>query len=71
MTPDSKNWDPYDESYKLNEDSFLGSTGDMVLPYTTSKRTLVTETDMSAAGPENDNNDMANVHVETIDTVTP
>ena len=42
----------------------------MVLPSTTYKRTLFTEADMLASGPENENNYMAYVHVATIDTVT-
>ena len=42
----------------------------MVLPSTTYKCTLVIEADMLASGPENDNNDMADAHVATIDTVT-
>ena len=69
LTPDSKKWDPYDESYKLNDDSFWGRRGDMVLPSTNSKRTLVTESYMLAAGPENENDHMADAHIATIDTV--
>ena len=70
LTPDSNKWDPYDESYKLNDDLFLGSRGDMFLPSTASKRTLATEAGMLAAGPENDNNDMADAHVATIEAIT-
>ena len=69
LTPDSNKWDPYDESYSLNEDFVLGSRGDIVLPFTSSKCTLVTEADVLSTGPENDNNDMADAHIETIDTV--
>ena len=29
LTPDSDMWDPYDESYKLNEESFLDRRGNM------------------------------------------
>ena len=70
LITDSNKWDPYDESYKLNEDLFLERRGDMVIPSTTSKRKLVMEADMLSEGPENDNKDMADAHVATIDTVT-
>ena len=70
LNTDSKKWDPYNESYKLNEDSFWGSRGDMVLPSATYKQTLVTEVNMSVAGHEDENNDMVDAHVATIDTVT-
>ena len=70
LTPDSNKWDIYDESYKLNEDLFLVSRGDMVLPYNTSKHTLVMESDILTVGPKNDTNDISDVHVATIDTVT-
>ena len=70
LTPDLKKWDLYDESYKLNKDSFWDIRGVMVLPSTTSKCTLVTEAYISAAGPENGNNYIADVHVATIDAVT-
>ena len=42
----------------------------MLLPSTTSKHTLVMEPDMLAAGPENNNNYMADAHVATIGAVT-
>ena len=41
----------------------------MVLPSTTSKRSLVTEADILAAGPDNDNNDIEDAHVANIYTV--
>ena len=50
LTPDSNKWDPYDKSYKHNEDSFLNHRGRMILPSNFNKRTLVDDLDCSAVG---------------------
>ena len=49
LTPDSNAWDPYDDSYKENEDSNLDSRGRMVMPTTPTHHDLVRDTDISAA----------------------
>ena len=49
LTPDSDMWDPYNESYKLNEDSFLDSMGNIEIPSIPVQHTFVADADMSAA----------------------
>ena len=41
LTPDSNKWDPYDNFYKHNEDSFLDRRGRMIPPSKYNKRKLV------------------------------
>ena len=52
-------WDPYYESYKLNEDSFLDSRGNVEIPSIPIQHTLVADADMSAASAGIDDNYMA------------
>ena len=47
LTPDSDMWDPYDESYKSNEDSFLDSRGNISIHSIPVQHTLVADADMS------------------------
>ena len=49
LTLDSNRWDPYDESYKLNEDSYLYNRGDMIIPTISTNNTLLADTYMSTA----------------------
>ena len=41
--PDLNKWDPYDDAYAVNEDSFLDSRGEMMLRGPTEKLTPVEE----------------------------
>ena len=59
LTPDLHKWDPHDESYKINEDSFLDCNGDMVIPPPSSNNDLILESEMTAVLVECDDNDMA------------
>ena len=47
ITPGSNRWDPYDESYKLNKDSYLDNRGDMILTITATQNTIVVDADLS------------------------
>ena len=58
LTPDSNVWDPYDQSYKENEDSNLDNRGRMVIPTTPTHHNLVGDADVSAA-VMTDHNDVA------------
>ena len=49
LTPDSNRWYPYDESYKLNEDSYLENKGDMILLTISTDNTIVEDADLSTA----------------------
>ena len=66
LTPDSDMWDPYDESYKLNEDSFLDSRGNIEIPSIPVQHTLVADADMSAASAGIVDNDMAASAIEKV-----
>ena len=55
LTPDSKKWDPYDKSYKKNEDSFLEHRGRIIPPSNHNKRTLIDDLDCSAVKAGNEN----------------
>ena len=59
LTPDSDMSYPYDESYKLNEKSFLDIRGNMEIPSNPVQHTLLKEADISAASAGIDVNDMA------------
>ena len=48
LSPDSNKWDPYDDTYALNEDSFLVSRWYVVMRGPTVKRTLVDEVYLAA-----------------------
>ena len=52
-------WDPYNESYKLNKDSFLDSRVNMAIVSIPVQHTLVADADMSAAIAGIDDNDMS------------
>ena len=56
LTPVSNKWDPYDNSYHHNEDSFLDHRGRLIPPSNHNKRTLIDDLDCSAvrAGKDND-----------------
>ena len=59
-------WDPYDESYKLNEESFLDSRGNMEIHSIPVQHTLVADAYMSTASDGIDNNDMAVSAIEKV-----
>ena len=63
LTPNSNNWDPYDKSYKHNEDSFLDHRGRMIPPSNHNKRTLINDLDCSAVRAGNDN-DMEMISID-------
>ena len=46
---DSNRWDTYDELYKLNEDSYLGNRGDMILPTIATEKNIVADADLLTA----------------------
>ena len=56
-------WDPYDKSYKHNEDSFLDHRSRILPPSNYNKRTLVDDLDCSAVGAGN-NNYMETISIE-------
>ena len=62
LTPDSNKWDPYDKSYKHNEDSFLDHRGRMIPPSNHNKRTLIDYLDCSEVRDGN-NNDMEMISI--------
>ena len=63
LTPESNKWDPYEKSYKHNEDSFLDHRGRMIPPSNNNKRTLVDDLDCSAVRTGN-NNDMKMICID-------
>ena len=63
LTPDSKKWDPYEKSYKHNEDSFMDHRGSMIPPSNYNKHTLVDDLDCSAVGDGN-GNDMETTSID-------
>ena len=65
LTPDSNKWDPYDKSYKHNENSFLDHKGRMIPPSNYNKRTLVDDLDCSSVGAGNDN-DMETISIDSV-----
>ena len=46
LTLDLNRWDPYNELYKLNEDSYLDNRGGMILPTIATDNTLLVYADM-------------------------
>ena len=50
LSPGSNIWDPYDESFASNEDSFLDSRGDMVILLYRHIHALNKEANLSAVG---------------------
>ena len=48
LSPDSEYWDPYEESYAINEDSYLNSREGMVYPMPTKTHELILEADVGA-----------------------
>ena len=59
LTPDSNVWNPYDESYKKNEDSNLDSRGRMVFPSTPTQHCIIEDSEVSAIKQVTDGNDVA------------
>ena len=55
LKPDSNKWDPYDKSYKHNEDSFMDHRGRMTPPPNHNKRTQIDDFNFSAVRAGNDN----------------
>ena len=41
LSPDAESWEPYEESYAINEDSYLYSRGGMVYPMPTKTHELM------------------------------
>ena len=66
LTPNSDMWDPYNESYKLNEELFLDRRGNMEIPSIPFQHTLVADADMSAASAGIDNNDISASDIEKV-----
>ena len=58
LISDSNFWDPYNESYKLNEDSHLNSSGRIVSPTKGTHHALVGAADVSVAQALAGNNDV-------------
>ena len=54
LLPDSKKWDPYDDTYTLLKYYFLDRREDMTLHGPTTKRTLVDEVDLAAVESKGD-----------------
>ena len=48
LSPDAESWDPYEDSYAINEDSYLDSRGGMVYPMPTKTHELITEADVDS-----------------------
>ena len=63
LTPDSNKWDPYENYFKHNEDSFLDYRGRMIPPSKHNKRTLIDDLDCSAVRAGNDN-DMEMISID-------
>ena len=63
LTPNSNKWDPYDKSYKHNEDSFMDQRGRMIPPSNHNKRTLIDDLDCSVDRAGNDN-DMEMISID-------
>ena len=59
-------WDPYDESYKLNEASFLDRRVNMTIPYIPVQHTLVADADMSADSARIDDSYIAVSAIEKV-----
>ena len=57
LTPSSNSWDPYNKSYKLNEDSHLDSSGRTVPPTEGTHHELVWAEDVSATDASGGDND--------------
>ena len=70
LTLNLNKWGTYDESYKLNEDSYFDNRGDMILPTISTENTLVADADLLAAVADfNDDDYMAtasNVVIEKL-----
>ena len=58
LTPDSNSWDPYDDLYKMNEDSYLDSSGRMITHTVITRHDLVGAADVSAVQASGGNNDV-------------
>ena len=56
LTPDLNKWDPFEKSYKHNEESFIDHRGRMIPPSNYNKRTLIDDLDCSAVRDGNNNN---------------
>ena len=48
LSPDAETWDPYDESYALNDDAYLNNRGEMVYPMPAKDHELIAEADVNA-----------------------
>ena len=57
ITPDSNVWDPYNESYRINEDSLVDFRGDISRRSRGTKRSLL-QVDVSAVNADCDSNDV-------------
>ena len=57
ITPDSNVWDPYNESYRINEDSLVDFRGDISRRSRGTKRSLL-QVDVSAMNADCDSNDV-------------
>ena len=57
ITPDSNVWDPYNESYKINEDSLVDFRGDISRRSRGTKQSLL-QVDVSAMNTDCDSNDV-------------
>ena len=43
LTPDSKSWDSYDDTYEDEEDNFIDHKGEMIYPQQKKRNLLMTE----------------------------
>ena len=48
LSPSTESWDPYEESYAINEDSYLNSRGGIVYPMSNKTHELIAEADVDA-----------------------
>ena len=65
LTRDSNTWNPYNETYKLNEDSFLDFRGELCDNLRGTKRPLL-NVDVSATNADDDYNDVADTATDNV-----
>ena len=70
LTPDSNVWNPYDESYKRNEDSNLDSRGRMAIPSTPIQLCIIRDSEVSSVKQVTDRNDVATITTDNFSRPT-
>ena len=69
LSPDAESWDPYDEPYALNEDSFIDNKVGMIYPTPTQTHELIAEADVDTMAVEESTSEVHKKINEAIDAV--